>query len=289
MNRRKRDYSITTQPDDLPTNNVGPWAEQKHRYVGMYAELFATGMKNRWKRRVYLDLFSGSGHSRLRGTTRVVLGSPLVALSLPDLYDAYIFSDEDPAVVEALKARVAKMGLSERCSFIPGDVNAKVDEICARIPGPTAARTLSFCFLDPFKLNIRFETVRRLAEGRDIDFLILLALYVDANRNIQSYVREGDSTIELFLGNPAWRERWKEAERGGQMIVTFLADAYSSKMLSIGYLPMPLDQMVKIRSSDRNLPLYYLAFFSRHKTGMKFWGEVLKYANEQLQLPFDDG
>jgi hypothetical protein len=31
------------------------------RHIGMYAALFASGMKNRWKRRVYLDLFAGPG------------------------------------------------------------------------------------------------------------------------------------------------------------------------------------------------------------------------------------
>jgi hypothetical protein len=31
-------------------------------------------------------------------------------------------------------------------------------------------------FLDPYRLNVHFETVRRLAD-REIDFLILLALY----------------------------------------------------------------------------------------------------------------
>ena len=31
-----------------------------------------------------------------------------------------------------------------------------------------------------------------------------------------------------------------------------------------------------------NLPLYYLAFFSRHANGYKFWNQVLKYATPQL-------
>lgn len=282
--RERRDYLIAVPGDGLMTLEVGPWAEQKYRYVGMYAELFSTGMKNLWKRRVYLDLFSGPGHSRIRGTQRVVLGSPLIALSLPDPFDAYIFADANLAAVKALQARVAQSEHLDRVSFVPGDANTKVSKIIQLIRGPRGERALSFCFLDPYKLNIRFETVRQLADGRDIDFLILLALYVDANRNIESYVREESSRIDRFLGDRAWREEWKSAAGAGDTIVEFLARAYSSRMAGMKYLPMSLEEMVKVRSYDKRLPLYYLAFFSRNETGLKFWREVLRYANDQLSL-----
>jgi three-Cys-motif partner protein len=214
-------------------------------------------------------------------------GSPLVALTLRDLFDTYVFSDADEASVEALEARVARMGHHDRCRFVTGDVNHRVDEIAAHIQGAVGERALSFCFLDPYGLNIHFDTVRRLATGRDIDFLILLALHMDAARNARAYQATGDKRIEHFLGDPVWREQWGNAAERGATIVEFLAEAYSARMAALRYLPMPLDQMVKIRSYDKNLPLYYLAFFTRHKTGLKFWKEVLKYANEQLELPLD--
>ena len=75
MARKHQDYFIDVVDDGLPTNDIGPWAEQKYRYVGMDAELFATGMKNRWQHRVYLDLFSGSGYSRIRDINRLVIAA----------------------------------------------------------------------------------------------------------------------------------------------------------------------------------------------------------------------
>lgn len=282
--RSHRDYLITVEDDGLLTREVGSWVEQKYRYVGMYAQLFSTGMKNRWKRRVYLDLFSGPGHSRIRGTTRVVLGSPLLALDLADPFDAYIFGDDDSRAANALRTRVARTPYHDRVSFVIGDANEKAGEIIERIPGADGQQGLSFCFLDPDNLDIRFETVRTLATGRNIDFLILLALYVDANRNVQSYLRPESKTIERFLGDPSWRDAWKAAASRGQDIVQFLADAYSRSMVSIGFLPMTLEEMVKVRSDDKQLPLYYLAFFSRNRTGLKFWREVRKYATDQLSL-----
>ncbi len=282
--KQRRDYCIPAEPDGLKTHEVGVWAQEKYRYVGMYAEMFATGMKNSWDRRVYLDLFSGPGFVKVRNTGRVLLGSPLVALSLPDLFDAYVFSDENSESLSALQQRARRFHLQERCSFVAGDVNDKVEDITRIIPGDALQKTLSFCFLDPYKLNIRFETVSALARGRNIDFLILLALHVDANRNLQTYIRDESSTIAEFLGDFEWRDKWREGEKSGTTFVEFLAASYSDRMAQIGYIPMGLGKMVKIRTDQRNLPLYYLAFFSRHQKGLVFWKEVLKYANDQLPL-----
>jgi three-Cys-motif partner protein len=170
-------------------------------------------------------------------------------------------------------------------TYVPGDANDAVARVLDTISGDFKEKTLSFCFLDPYKLNIHFETVRRIADGRAVDFLILLALYVDANRNVQAYVEETNATIDIFLGDKTWRARWAQAERQGVSIVTFLASEYSSRMAQIGYLPMALDDMVKIRTYDKRLPLYYLAFFSKHGKGLEFWTQVRKYATDQLNLP----
>jgi len=279
-----RDYFVPVQDDGLVTNPIGSWAEDKYRYVGMYAEMFATGMKNKWPRRLYLDLFSGPGYSRLRDTGRVVLGSPMIALSLPDPFDEYVFSDESPEALDALRTRVARLDRQLPVTYIPGDANVAVARIVKVVSATLSKSTLSFCFLDPYKLNIHFQTVQRIAEGRAVDFLILLALYIDANRNIQWYVGDDNPTIDLFLGDRTWRPRWKTAERAGDSIVKFLANEYSARMGQIGYLTMTLEDMVKVRTHDKRLPLYYLAFFSKHAKGLEFWRAVRKYATDQLSL-----
>ena len=281
----RRNYLIEVGDDGLLTYPIGPWAEDKYRRVGMYAEMFATGMKNRWDLRVYLDLFSGPGYSRLKGTDHFVLGSPLIALSLPDLFDRYVFADENPDAIRALTQRAARERSDADIRFVVGDANERIEEIIAALPvhGPDG-RVLSFCFLDPYKLNIYFDTVRRLAADRPIDFLILLALYVDANRNAERYASEESEVIDRFLGDEAWRPLWEAAKLTGTSFVEFLAQEYSARMASLGYIPMGLDRMVKIRTHDRRLPLYYLAFFSRNERGLQFWNEVIRYSDDQLSL-----
>lgn len=55
-------------------------------------------------------------------------------------------------------------------------------------------------------------------------------------------------------------------------------------MRTMGYIYSGTEETVQIRSTEKNLPLYHLAFFSRHKLGEKFWKEAKKYSNDQLGL-----
>ncbi|MGQ0642226.1 MAG: hypothetical protein ACT4P6_15875, partial [Gemmatimonadaceae bacterium] len=63
-----------------------------------------------------------------------------------------------------------------------------------------------------------------------------------------------------------------------------LAGEYAAAMAKLQYLPTTIDQMIPIRSTEKNLPLYYLAFFSKHPKGYTFWEQARKYAEDQLQL-----
>ncbi|MGB8031172.1 MAG: hypothetical protein WCF30_16095 [Terracidiphilus sp.] len=44
--------------------------------------------------------------------------------------------------------------------------------------------------------------------------------------------------------------------------------------------------MKLVRSDEKNLPLYYLALFSRNQTAYQFWDEVLKYGTDQQSFPW---
>ena len=277
---------IIAEDDGLPCSEVGAWAEDKYTLVGLYDRLFSTGMKNKWPTRVYIDLYSGPGFVRVRGTARMLTGSPLLALGVPDPFDKYIFCESDPELLGALRSRVSRFSPTAKPTFICGDCNEKIDEICASIPGPSPGRgVLAFCFVDPFDISIKFSTVKRLSVHY-IDFLILLALHVDANRNVEHYFNSGNSKVDEFLDLPDWRERWKIAESQRGRFPRFLAEEYSGQMEKLEYLPQSWDRMKQVRSDEKNLPLYHLALFSRHPLAYKYWDEVLKYSSDQQNFEF---
>jgi len=276
---------IIAEDDRLPCPEVGGWAEDKYKLVGLYDRLFSTGMKNKWPTRVYIDLYSGPGFVRVRGTGRMLAGSPLLALGVLDPFDKYIFCESDPELLGALRSRVYRYSTTADATFICGDCNERIEEICANIPAPLPGRgVLTFCFVDPFDISTKFSTVRRLSKYF-IDFLILLALHVDANRNVEHYLDSGNSKVDDFLDLPDWRERWKIAEGQGGRFPRFLAEEYSGQMERLGYLRQPWNRMKEVRS-EKNLPLYRLALFSRHERAYEYWDEVLKYSSDQRDFEF---
>ena len=42
--------------------------------------------------------------------------------------------------------------------------------------------------------------------------------------------------------------------------------------------------MKEVKTHDKNVPLYYLAMFSKNQTAFKLWEQVLKYSSPQRDL-----
>lgn len=278
------DDTVVVSDDNLPSPEVGPWAESKHNLVSYYARQFSSGMKNKWHERIYIELYAGAGHSRIRDTSKIIMGSPLRALLLPDPFDKYIFCEENPDSINALELRAKKIAPHSNVVCIPGDCNQRVAEILKAIPvGSKEHRVLSLCFVDPCDIGIKFKTIRSLS-SRYVDFLVLLALYMDANRAYHHYVKPKSAKVAELLDRPAWRSEWANAQSEGVPFPRFLAEAFSQSMQTLRYLPQPIYKMKEIIFPDKNWPLYRLALFSRNPLAYKLWDDVLKYSTDQMFL-----
>lgn len=243
-------------------------------------------MKRKWHR-VYLDLYAGSGRARIEGTGRIVRTSPMRAMEIPDPFDQYVFCEKNPIRLEALRSRVEIEHQGMNVTFVAGDVNAQTGEILAKLPAPSRTRkVLAFCFADPFKLDdLKFDTIRHLST-RYMDFLILVPTDMDANRNMLRYSQTENKTLDAFFGDPDWRIHWKKSELQGEPFWGFVLKQFASCMEALGYLDHAAEQAELIRSVEKNLPLYRLAFFSRHQLAARFWKEVKKYATPQTAFDF---
>ncbi|MGA7906922.1 MAG: hypothetical protein WCA16_05890, partial [Candidatus Sulfotelmatobacter sp.] len=81
--------------------------------------------------------------------------------------------------------------------------------------------------------------------------------------------------------------RWRVAEVNGVQFPKFLAEEFAASMETLRYLPTPIHQMRRVRSDEKNLPLYYVALFSRHKLAHDFWRDALKYGTDQTTFSWD--
>lgn len=273
--------------DGLMTPEINSWGEEKYKLVWNYASIFATSMKRKWHCRVYVDLFAGAGRSRIKRTRRIVSASPLLALNISDRFDKYIFCDIDSLKLEALKTRVLIDYPTVPVEYLTEDVNNSTAKILNHIPeGRRGFKVLTFCFVDPYKLeNLAFDTIRELS-ARFMDFLVLIPSGMDANRNESLYTNPQNETLDRFLGTPNWRDNWNNARFRRQSFGDFLTDAFGQQMAELGYIYAGIDKTELIRLTTKNVPLYRLAFFSRHPRGDEFWKAAKKYSKPQLDFPW---
>lgn len=279
-----RDDILIEAPDDgLFHDEVGAWSEDKYRLVSIYETIFSTGMKHQWDSRVYIDLYAGSGIVRLRGTNRFLMGSPLLALSVKNPFDRYIFCEQNHTALGALQQRVKKLFPTADVRFVAGDCGDNVEEVCQNIPRASQSyRVLSLCFVDPYDISVKFATLRRIADFY-VDFVVLLALHMDANRNLSNYLTSSNRKVDDFLGNREWRKKWAEYKNKSDF-PRFLAEEYAAQMQTLGFLPMPFHKMRQVRHGEKNIRLYELALFSHHPRAHEYWDEGLKYSTVQRTL-----
>jgi len=281
---KKFNSIIPVESDGLFTPEVRLWSLEKYKLVGGYCDIFTTGMKDKWDQLVYIDLFAGAGYAKIIETGKIYRSSALIAMSIPHPFSKYILCEEDPQRYEALKARVKKFFPELNVTIIQGDSNKIIDKIFQEIPPFRKGNTLlPFCFVDPYSLNLSFKTIETLGGKILMDFLILQALHMDGNRNLAKYLKEENERIAIYLGNPDWRDDYyRDCTEYTPNFVKFLADQYQTKMTQLKYLPEK--RMFHIRSNEKNLPLYYLAFYSKHPRGVEYYKYIEKTISPQLKL-----
>ena len=271
--------------DGLVTPVVGDWSEDKYQLAKCYASIFATSMKNKWECLVYVDLYAGAGRSRIGDANgKIVPATPLLVLEVQHPFTKYIFCELDPPKLTALKQRIATAHPTRDVQFLEGDCNERVADIAALIPAYSKTyRVLTFCFVDPYNIgSLSFATLQRLSSNRRIDFLVLIASGMDANRNRELYLRAESTAVSGFVGSTAWRDGWQKTKLS---FGDFVADQFGLAMKRLGYVYEGLADLQLVRSTEKNLALYHLGVFSKHPLGTEFWQKCRHAAKAQRLLP----
>ena len=142
---------VLDHDDGLIVDEVGEWASEKHARVQAYIKIAsATRAKYvpppAWRAGAsYIELFSGPGRSLIRGTKRIIDGSPLVAYNAARLsgapFTAIHLNDFDATKSAAVEQRIRALGGAPVCYSDTADV--AVDKIVAAVnPKGTPFRLL---------------------------------------------------------------------------------------------------------------------------------------------------
>ncbi|MCU7936968.1 MAG: three-Cys-motif partner protein TcmP [Candidatus Thiodiazotropha sp. (ex Dulcina madagascariensis)] len=274
-------------PDDgLATPEVGIWGIEKYRLISCYAAMFSKTMANKWDCIVYLDLFSGAGRARIKENNKIINSSSLIVLGHENKFSKYIFNDGNSDNCTALEQRIKNEFPDSEAHIFCEDANRGIEKILSAIPrAHRGFKVLSFCLVDIFKMdNLKFSTLSVLSK-RYMDFLVLIPSDMDANRNERNYLNPENTTIDEFLGNSDWREKWASDSNDPRSFGQFIVDELGKSMGGLGFNVPKLDKTVGIKNS-KNRVIYRLALYSKSKLAEKFWNECVKYTNPQTGFDF---
>ena len=282
---------LETTNDQLPLRACkGLWTYDKLYYLNAYIDRFIVSMRSKkWRAIHYIDLFSGPGKNSLPDG-RIIAGSPLLALSQKQPFDRYFFSDIESANVDALKQRCALQNTQNpKITFRVGDANEVVKQVVNDIhqvdkPITDKWSSLNLAFLDPEGLELRWETVEKLASCRTdmIIYYSQMGITREAPREIQL---QPPSTIDFFFGDTGWRQIYQQHQRGEESFLhRALLDNYKSKLRAFGYkVDDPLSE--PMFTNSKNAPMYRLLFVCKNPLGNKFWADITRnLPSGQLRL-----
>jgi three-Cys-motif partner protein len=268
------------EDDGLPYMEVGNWAQKKYKLVGKYCDIFTSGMKNKWNL-AYLDLFSGPGYVKNKSSGQLMRGAGMLALGLPNPFDFYVFNDISEASARALRTRIKRDFPYANHKVFNADANSCVGEMLNSIPHfPNDKGTLIFCFLDPYSLNLDFNTVRVLGQNQ-VDILVLHALQMDARRNHRIYSEDTSTVVGKFTGNPNWKNVFGGYEQTPTGFMKFVSEEFDRSISNIGYKPADVKERIE---NNAGAGLYYLCFYSKHDRGIEFFEKIRKTGNDQYEL-----
>ncbi|GMU33459.1 MAG: three-Cys-motif partner protein TcmP [Planctomycetia bacterium] len=266
------------QDDGLNTPLVGEHSKDKHWFLARYIHAFTTAMKpKKWSGLYYIDLFAGAGIERLKESSRLCWGSPLIAAQTRPRFDGLYLCEKTAEKYEALVQRLGRLGISfaQSCH---GDANELANELIAQIP----AKSLSLAFLDPYGLHLDYSTVTAISRRR-CDLIIFFPDRVDVLRNWKlNYYDNPNSNLDRVLGKGTnWRSILESAPH--QQHPEVLRQLYVSQLKKLGYQHFEYERIYSKRK-----PIYQLIFCSEHRLGADIWRRVAKKKPDK-QDTFDFG
>lgn len=273
--------------DGLHLPEIADHSLEKLRRHNFYAALFSKAMARKWPNRVYIGLYSGAGKAILRRTQQIVETSALAVFRQEVPFTKYIFVDADQRCTDALGQRIAAVPGTFDVTLIQKNVNDAVPEILRAIP-PFNPRSgnglLALCFVDPFRIDLDFEVIRRLSRFR-IDFIVMLPLGFDLRRNLRQYLHDQtNERVASLISAPDWRSEWREKGLSERHFVRYVLEKFDQAMARLGYRQRELKDTVSVKVVGMGVYLYSLALYSRNELGEQFWRTAISQTDKQLGL-----
>jgi three-Cys-motif partner protein len=254
--------------DGLPAIEVGGWAREKHDRLERYVDI-SRGVRAKFIGRAgatYIDLFCGPGRSFIRDTVQEIPGSPVVAAEKAAASNTP-FSEVHIADIDREATSAATERVSKICRSVFAETGS-AEETVKAIANRLNPHALHFAFLDPYKMELPFTIIERLAAFKHMDMLIHVSSQ-DFQRNLELYMREQDGPLDRFA--PGWRSvvdiNHPQQSAKRQAI-------FNHWLSLIRKLDMAPAEGIESVYGNHGQRLYWLVFVARHPRAREFWDKI---------------
>lgn len=287
----------------------GDWTSQKLEILRRYLEAYSQALKDQPFQLAYIDAFAGSGVRAPRieadlgqsnlfpaelgeGPDAILDGSARMALQVQPGFDRYIFIEQNADRCDELR-RMAE-DFPERADRITtqrGEANAAIQELCAKNWHAPRKASRAVLFLDPYGLQVSWETIEAVASTRAIDLWLLFPLGMGVNRMLK---RDGEipeawrRRLDQLLGTDSWYEAFYEVSEVQTLFgeVETHAKVASTETIARFFqrrlrevFPAVSDSPC-VLSNSRGCPLYLFCFAAGNERGGRL---ALKLADHILK------
>ncbi len=203
----------------------GNWTEQKLDVLSRYLNAYTNALKNQPFRLLYIDAFAGTGYREIvqkddqidlakfdvdEDTERFLDGSARMSLKLDHPFDQYLFIENLQTKCNQLaKIKSDFPTLADRIDCRNDDCNIIIKEFCSKVNWKEWRGVL---FLDPFGMNVDWDTMKIAAETQAIDVWVLFPLGSAVNRLLMrdgARIQESWSNkLDSIFGTHEWYDRF---------------------------------------------------------------------------------
>ena len=215
----------------------GPWSLKKLDCVESYAVNYLKVMQNQAWALHYVDAFAGQGKQQLKTSAldlgflaedeearvEFLEGSAMRALKVSSQatrgFDQFIFIEASHQSKEkqlAERARSEWPGLADRIRVVEADANTAIVDY---VRFANWKQTRALVFLDPFGLQVRWETIEDLARTRacDIWYLFPIGGVIRMLPSSGQMNASWEAKLDSLFGSTDWRDEFFAEEKQGEL------------------------------------------------------------------------
>lgn len=203
----------------------GVWTELKldavHYYLGFFTRVLRAQSFDLW----YIDAFAGSGKRTVERETGGLLddmaadeateqlaGSVIRALAVDPPFSRHVFIEGKASRFRELEAiRTSRPEKEIVCRH--GDANTELRTIFTSSPWSVQiagrGKLRAVCFLDPYGMNVEWETLTLLANTRSVDVWYLFPMLAVTRQLANDMARVDEhkaAKLDTIFGTANWRE-----------------------------------------------------------------------------------